>query len=363
MQRVIGWGIIGTGRVARDFASGLRHVEGARFAAVHSRSLDRAKQFAMHFGAPKAYDSAEAMLKDPEVDVVYVATPPHCHMDDALRAIAHGKAVLLEKPFTLDQASAKRVIAAARTAKVFCMEAMWMRFMPLVQEAKALVDQGAIGQVLMLTADFGYPAHPKAYPHLFDPEKGGGALLDRGVYLLSLSRLLFGAPLAVHAQASIGEGGVDEQCTIQLQHAGGAMASLSASLRALASNEAVIMGTRGTLRLHAPFYKPHRLSLTKIAAPTESAMPEIAGPSLIRRVLSSAFVRSVYFRLDPYFARGSNKIVRPYEGNGYSYEAREVTRCIREGRLESPLMPLDDTAAIMETIDAIRQSWQGVTRV
>lgn len=238
-----------------------------------------------------------------------------------------------------------------------------MRFMPLVREAKALVDQGTIGVPLMLTADFGYPAHPKAFPHLFEVAAGGGALLDRGIYLLSLSRLLFGAPVALHAQATLGEGGVDEQCTMQLRHAGGALASLSASLTSLAANEAVIMGTRGTLRLHAPFYKPHRLSLRKIAALSESALPEIAAPSLKRRIVSSRAVRSLYFRLEPWIARGEETLVRAFDGNGYNYEAREVTRCLREGLKESPLMPLDDTVAIMGTIDALRKSWQGVESV
>jgi predicted dehydrogenase len=354
LSRTIGWGILGTGRIAHDFARALAQVPGARLHAVCSRSRDKAQGFAGRFELAKAYDQLADMLSDSGVDIVYVATPPSRHAEDCLAVIAANKAVLCEKPFTVSAADARRVVAAARDKGVFCMEAMWMRFMPLVREAKRLVDAGTIGQPLMIKADFGYPASPEAYPSLYSPNLGGGALLDRGVYLLSLSRMIFGKPSSWRIQATLGENGVDEQCAMSLTHEGGAIASLSASLRVLAANEAVIMGTRGTLRLHAPFYKPHRLTIKTFDAPVSVPFAASA-PSLKQRVMGSRVLRSLFYRIEPMLGRAGRTTTRTYDGNGYCYEAREVMRCVAEGKRESELMPLDDTLAIIELMEAMRR--------
>jgi predicted dehydrogenase len=354
LSRTIGWGILGTGRIAHDFAKALGQVPEASLHAVCSRSRDKAQGFAARFGLAKAYDQLADMLKDPGVDVVYVATPPSRHAEDCLAIIAANKAVLCEKPFTVSAADARRVVAAARDKGVFCMEAMWMRFMPLVREAKQLVDAGAIGQPLMIKADFGYPASPKAHPSLFSPKLGGGALLDRGVYLLSLSRMILGKPSSWRIQATLGENGVDEQCAMSLSHEGGAIASLSASLRVLAANEAVIMGTRGTLRLHAPFYKPHRLTIKTFDAPVGTPFVP-SSPSLKQRIMGSRALRGLFYRIEPMLGRAGRTTTRTYDGNGYCYEAREVTRCVAEGRRESEWMTLDDSLAIVELIEAMQR--------
>jgi predicted dehydrogenase len=355
---MIRWGILGTGTAADAFTRGLKRVEGATVAAVGSRAAPTAQAFAARHGIGKAHGSYEALAGDADVDVVYIATPPVRHRDDCLLCINAGKAVVCEKPFAVTANEAREVVAAARSRGVFCMEAMWMRFMPLVQKAKALIDAGEIGPVRMLTADFALPARAEAGSRWLDPRHGGGALLDRGVYGVALACYLLGEPAAVQATSTMAETGADVQSAAMLRFAEGATALVWSSFQTRGSNEAVIMGQKGQLRLHEPFYRPHRLTIEAAAPPPPAGgAPGTDGGGFKRKLKESAVVQRVYRRLQPVLHRPALDLLQPIDGNGYSYEAREATRCVRDGLLESPLMPLDQTVRVMDVMDRIRDAW------
>jgi len=350
--RKIRWGILGTGRMARDFAAGLRYVGGAELAAIGSRAAAKSALFARMTGARRAHGSYEALVSDPELDVVYVATPHAMHKSHCLLALEAGKAVLCEKPFTLDAEEAKAVIAVARRRKLFCMEAMWMHFLPGMQKAVELIRTGAIGEARMLTADFGYPTEFDPQGRSFNAALGGGALLDRGVYPLALAWRLFGKPDQVNAMARFAPTGVDEHCAVTIKYPGGQIAVLSATLTGCAANEAVIIGSEGRITIHEPFCRPDHLTVSRAPMLTADERP-MAIPGLRDRLRASRLARRLR-RLLP----GRAKDVRvPYLGNGFNYEASEVVRCLAEGLTESPVWPLDQTAGVMQTLDLVRSRW------
>ncbi|HSV69336.1 MAG TPA: Gfo/Idh/MocA family oxidoreductase [Methylibium sp.] len=355
-DRTILWGLWGTGRQAHELALDFRHVTGARLHAVGSRSVERAQAFAQRHAAPTHHGSLQALLGDPAIDVVYLASPNARHLEDSLACIEAGKAVLCEKPFALDAAQATAIAAAARQRRVFCMEAMWTRFIPAVAEARRLVAAGALGRIERIEGDFGYPAAPSAADARFSPAAGGGALLDRGVYLLSLAQQLLGEPVSVAASARIGPTGVDEHSACQLGYADGAVAQLSASLTSLGRNELVITGDRGRLCLHAPFYRAHRLSLVASPVPVASAD---GPPSWRSRLRDASTLKRLRRQLEPLAAmrsplRGHRHV---FAGNGYQFELQEVVRCLQRGALESEIMPLDDSIAVMAIADRVRAQW------
>ena len=200
-NRPVRWGIIGAGRVAGDFAEGLRSLPDARLAGVASRPVATAQSFQRRYQPEKVYASYDELVRDDGIDIVYVATPHHRHAADAPLCIEHGRAVLCEKPFTLDAREAEQVVAAARARGVFCMEAMWTRSLPLVRRLRAMVADGAIGDVLMVTADFSIPAPYDPHNRFFDKEQGGGVLSTRR-YDISFASMLIGAPDDVSSRAS-----------------------------------------------------------------------------------------------------------------------------------------------------------------
>jgi predicted dehydrogenase len=358
--RPIRWGILGTGLIARAFALDLRLMAGATVTAVSSRHLDRAQAFAGEVGAGRAYDNVAALAGDDTVDVVYVATPHQRHREDCLACLSLGRAVLCEKPFTLNAAQAGDVINQARASGKFCMEAMWMRFHPLIQQVRELVTSGAIGEVRLLTADFGYPAAFAPDNRFYDLRAGGGALLDRGVYPLSLAYFLLGTPVDVAGRASIGSTGVDEQLSAVLSYHAGALAVLTASLRSRLRNEAVVIGTRGQIRIHEPFYAPRRVTVSRFEEPVGSTThrPSTGWKARIKR---NPLLRRAYDTLGTpllgLVRRSGHSLVHYSAGDGYQFEAAEVMRCLRAGLLESPIMPLDETKAILATADTLRRSW------
>ena len=313
------WGFIGSGSIARAFAEGLRAVPGAELVAVWSPTAERAQRFAAAFGA-RPHATCEGLVEDPEVDVVYVASPHSAHMENSLAALNAGKPVLCEKPFCINAAQAEAVITAARAKGLFLMEAMWTRFFPLMATVREMIANGAIGEVRIVAADFGFRADFDAAQRLFNPALGGGALLDVGVYPVSFASMLLGAPSRIAGMAHLGESGVDEQSAVILGHERGALAICYAAARTNTAQEATVMGSDGRIRIHSEWWHPGRMTLTAPGKPDEG------------------------FEF-------------PVEGNGYNYEAVEVIRCLREGRLESPVMPLDETLSIMRTLDQVRAQW------
>jgi predicted dehydrogenase len=359
--RAIRWGILGTGAVARAFALDLRLVPGATIGAIGSRRLDRAREFARQFGAARIHDTVAGLAGDDELDVVYVATPHARHRDDCLACLSMGRPVLCEKPFTLTAAQAGAVIVQARASQTFCMEAMWMRFHPLIQRARAIVHSGAIGAVRLLIADCGYPTAFSPENRFFDVTAGGGALMERGVYAGSLAYFLLGVPAQVTGEASIGSTGVDEQQSAILTYPGGALAVLTSSLRSRLRNEALIVGTMGQIRIHEPFFAPRRLSLLRFEEPVGSARQAHSSVDWKGRIKRIPLVRRAFDTLGTplvrLLRRGGATMVHYGAGEGYQFEAAEVIRCLRAGQLESPIMPLDETRRILETTDCLRRSW------
>jgi predicted dehydrogenase len=348
---MIRWGIWGTGAIAHQVAGDFPLARGGVLHAVASRTLDRSQSFAARHGIAKSYAGLEPLLNDAEVDVVYVATPNDRHAPDSLACIQAGKAVLCEKPFALNLAQAQQVAQAARERKVFCMEAMWTRFIPAVSEAKRCIDAGAIGSVRMMQGNFAYPVSAALKDRVFDPEHGGGAMLDRGVYLISLAQHLLGAPQSARGAKSVGTTGVDEQSTYQLTYAGGALADFTASLRARGSNEVIISGDRGMLRLCDPFYCAHRLVLRSYGEPAAGQTHSVS-----KSVRDTPALKAIRRRMSPLINVLQRGEVRsfPFAGNGYQFELMEVNRCLGDKRTESKVMGLNDSLAVMQTMDLLR---------
>ena len=356
MSNKIRWGILGTGFIAKEFAIGLASVPEAEIAGVASRTLKNAQSFAAQFKIPKAFDSYEQLVQDNSVDVVYIGTPNNRHKDDCILSLKAKKAVVCEKPFTLNAQEAREVIDLAREQKVFCMEAMWMRFIPIIQEVKKLVDRGEIGEITMINADFGHfrPFNPE--DRLYNPLLGGGALLDRGVYPLSLVYYLLGSPQEVVSKASFSSTGVDQHSGVILSYAQGALAILSATMAANTPSEALIVGTKGQIRIHHPIYRPEKISVEQYPefSPNSSSGGSV---TLKDKLKQNPLVKGIYRNVSPLLKKEAPSIVQTVEGNGYNYEAMEVIKCIKAGELESNIMPLEETLKIMETMDLIRSQW------
>lgn len=362
MLTSINWGILGTGKIAQDFAQGLNYVEGAKLTAIASRQLKTAQTFATQFKLEKAYGSYQELVNDPTIDVVYVATPHHRHKEDCCLALNAGKAVLCEKPFALNAAEAQAIVDLAREKQLFCMEAMWMRFLPVMQEVKTLINQGKIGTVKYLKADFGYPVQNISPNRFFDPN-GGGALLDRGVYLISLAYYLLGEPESISSQAVIGETGVDEQSSISLRYANGSQAVLFSTLNTFAENQAILYGTKGKIVIGDPFYCPYFYATDSWSTvddiQTDSSETHAGIKGKIKAIVQDLpLAKSIIFKAKQMKMNRQNRpLFRPYSGNGYNYEAAAVVQCLQNKQRESTIMPLDETVKIMETMDQIRQQW------
>jgi predicted dehydrogenase len=320
MTQPIRWGILGTGKIAKAFATALQDTPDAKLVAVASRSVDSATTFGQQYCAERFHGSYQALADDPNVDVIYIGTPHPMHHENALMCLNGGKAVLVEKSFTMNRRQAEDIINLARAKKLFVMEAMWTRFMPAVVEAKRIVDSGEIGKPAHVSADFGFTSDAGPEHRLFAPELGGGALLDLGIYPLSMASFFLGAVTGVKAQAEMTATGVDMQTAFTLAHEGGAVSSCACSLRSRTPTELIISGTKGFVRLHDRFHNTDSFTVT---------------------VVDGA-------------SRNERTITLPKSGNGYTHEAQEVGRCIRAGLIESPVMPHAETLAIMGTLDEIR---------
>ena len=308
------WGIVGPGRIASGVAKDFAHVPGASLLAVASRSAERAEAFAARNGIERAYGCYPAIMADPEVDVLYIATPHPQHLQLALAAIAAGKAVLVEKTFTATVAGAEQLVDAARDAKVFAMEAMWTRFQPAIVEARRLVDEGAIGEVRQVQADLGVDRPYDPTDRLFDPAQGGGALLDLGVYVVSFAEYFLGVPDRFEVVGSLAPTGVDAEAGLLLAYEDGRAASLLISLRGASPGAARIQGTAGWIDVPPRFHHPGRIVLKRRGQDPET-------------------------------------IAKPASGTGYAHELIEVTEAVRAGRTESVIMPLDDTLAVQRVLN------------
>lgn len=312
------WGIIATGNIASCFAKDLSLLAGHEVAAVGSRSLERAQRFAAEFGVPHAYGSYAEVIDDPNVQAVYVATPHSDHYATTRYALEAGKAVLCEKAFTVTAEQARDLVALARAKGVFLMEAMWMRTNPLHLKLREVVQAGTIGEIRYVRAELGFTPEYQPNDRLWAPELAGGALLDVGVYPVSLAYHLLGSPQDIHATARIAPTGVDAAVTLQFAYANGASASLAGAIDAHLPNTAAVGGSDGWIELPRSFHDTNRFTVHHPDGEPEEHAVEL-------------------------------------NGVGYTYEAEEVARCLRDGRIESSLVSLDDTIAVMDIADEARR--------
>jgi len=310
------WGIVGTGGIAHRFVQDLEFTDEGVAVAVGSRTLESANSFGDALGVARRYGSYEELVADPDVDAVYVATPHPFHHDNARLALEHDKPVLVEKAFTMTSAEARDLVALARSRRLFLMEAMWTRFLPHVKAVREIVASGQLGDLVVLFADHGqWFAHDASF-RLFAPGLGGGALLDLGVYPVSFASMIFGPPQRIAAMVDPAFTGVDGQTSMIFGYANGAQAVLSCTSSARTPTRASIMGTDARIEIEESFYRPTSFSTISRDGQTRE-----------------------YSFTD--------------EGGGLRHQAIEAARCLRAGEIESPLMPLDESIQIMETMEKV----------
>ena len=313
------WGIAGPGKMAAAMVADFGQVSNGSLVAVGSRSEGRAREFADEHGIPKTHGSYVALLADPEVDAIYIATPHPQHTDVALSAIEAGKAILVEKAFTATVSDTERIVDAARGAGVFAMEAMWTRFNPGIVRVRELVDAGAIGQVRGVQGDLTAFRTFDPEDRLFAPELGGGAVLDLGVYVLSFAQYFLGTPDVVHAHGGLFPSGVEGEFGVLLGYDDGRSATLSGAFTAYGPGRMMLIGSEGWIDVHPRFHR---------------------APSI-----------TVW--------RGKEQVGTEEFTPGYHHEVIHVGECLAQGLTESPIMPLDDTIAVQrlmqEVLDQVRR--------
>jgi predicted dehydrogenase len=316
--RAIRWGVIGAGGIATKFCDDLQLLPDHEVVAVGARSAGTSDAFASRFGIARVHASYADLAADPLVDAVYVATPHPMHHDAAMLAIEAGKAVLVEKPFTMDAAEARSLVEAARTRGTFLMEAMWTRFLPHMVAVRDVLASGRLGDLVLVTAEHGQWFAEDAEFRLFAPGLGGGALLDLGIYPVSFASMVLGTPSRITAVSDPAFTGVDAQTSVILRDDAGRHAVLTTTLAAATPNGAAISGTAARLEIEPTFYRP-----------TSFRIVDRDG--------------------------GVEHVEVPHEGNGLRHQAAEVGRCLRAGLTESPILTLDETVSIMETMGEIRR--------
>jgi predicted dehydrogenase len=314
------WGVLATGNIAASMAQALHEVDDADLVAVGSRSQASADAFGDKWHIPRRYASYEALTTDPDVDIIYIATPHNLHFENMRLCLSAGKHALCEKPLTLNARESAECIALAREKGLFLMEAVWMRFFPAMAQVRQWVCDGVIGDVRLVQADFCFnlpfdPAH-----RLYNPQLGGGALLDLGIYPLSFTTMILGFPQRIHSHAHLSQTGVDELDTLALFYESGAVANLSCSMRFDRPREAFVFGSEGHIQIHETFFRPDRLTLKR----------------------NDAEAKTMHL---------------PFRGNGYTHEVEEVHACLRSGRTESEIMPLDESLRLMQLMDGLRAEW------
>lgn len=314
--RPVRWGILGAGDIAATVGADIAASADSEVLAVGSRDAGRGEAFARAHGIPRSYGSYDALVADPDIDVIYVASPHGRHRDHALLALRAGKPVLVEKAFTLNAREAREVVAVAKGRRLFCMEAMWMRLDPLVLRAVEIAHSGALGSIMAVRADlsrhFAYdPEH-----RLFNLSLGGGALLDMGVYPVNFVWAMLGRPRHVTAAGQLSPTGSDVVAALQLSYDDGAVAQVLTSAGNASPETGVVIGTEGWLRLDPRLHRAETITVSTSA--------------------------------------GVEVITGKRTGNGYGPQIEEVERCLRAGLTESPRLPLADTVAILEMLDEAR---------
>lgn len=326
-MKKIHWGLIGTGCVAEKFAESLKYTEDAVLEAVVSKtSLEQAQEFAKRYGIKKAYDSYEAFLNAPEIDIVYVSILNPALKKIVLNCFEAGKSVLCEKPFAMNAKEAREMIQSAKNNNLFFMEAMWSRFLPVAKTIRQWLKEGRIGKVQYVRADHGFLFEDHTIRQ-FDRKLGGGALMNLGVYAVSFASMVLGwEPVEIKSIAAIGDTQVDEQSVVVLRYPGNEIAILSCTLLAETPQEAWIVGDEGFIRLKRAFMNADRVTLEMESKLTDH-------PTIVEEMV---------FEMD---------------GPGYQFEAEEAMRCLQQGKKESDILTLKESLGIMEIMDEVRSQW------
>lgn len=305
MTDPIRWGIAGPGRMAATIVPEFQAASNAELVAVGSRSSERAEAFATEHGIPRWHSSYEALLADPAVDAIYIATPHPQHTDIALAAMAVGTPILVEKAFTASVADTERVVAAARGAGVFAMEALWTRFNPAVQHIKHLIADGEIGELRGCQGDLTAFRDFDPADRLFDPARGGGAVLDLGVYVISFAQYFLGTPTVVHAVGGRYDNGVEGEFSVMFGYSDGRSATLAGAFTTHGPGRVMLNGTKGWIDVHPRFHRSASVTIW----------------------------------------RGKRAETVEFD-SGYRFEIEHVGDCLEQGLTESPILPLDDTVAV-----------------
>ena len=316
-KKQFNWGIIGPGRIAQQFADGLKVIDDATLYAVASTNLERANDFIEKNGGEKTYTSYEALVSDPKVDAIYVATPHRFHFENVMLCLNAGKPVLCEKPLTVNSAETKKLIETSSARKVFLMEALWTRYLPIYQEIRQWLEAGAIGDVKYMCSTFGSVVPGTEDDRWLNPELAGGTLLDMGIYPISVSQWVVGQePQSFSVQALLGKTGVDVLTAVTLKYPNGVVSQFNSNFIVQNTNDFFIYGSKGHIRIHPSYWGASDATLV-----TEGQ--ELTVSKLLT-------------------------------GGGFEFETAEAMRCIRAGLLESPGMTHATTLATMELMDKIR---------
>ncbi len=315
-EQQIRWGILGLGKIATKFTKDLLTLPGAKLQAVASRDLIKARGFALEYGATSAYGSYEELAQDPEVDVVYIATPHVSHSSYSLLCLNHKKAVLCEKPFAMDSDEVNEMIQVAREKKVFLMEALWTRFLPHYQYVLNLVESKKYGEVISVEADFGFKAPFDPENRVWKRELGGGSLLDIGIYPIFAALTILGYPTEVLAVGSFAETSVDQETKMIFSYPSEQTAVLRSSLVCNTPTEAIVYCKEGTIKINTRFHEPSSVSIITKDGPIEKTFD--------------------------------------YKTIGYSYEAQHVMECLWQKKTESNLWTLQNSLELISLLDEVR---------
>lgn len=317
-NRKIKWGIIGLGKIAHKFASDLQLSEKAVLYGVASRDISKAKTFAKDYNSIYSYGSYQGLAKDPEIDIVYIATPHVFHFENTMMCLRNGKAVLCEKPMGMSPNEVRMMVEEARSRKLFLMEGLWTRFIPATDKLMELLNAEVIGDLVSMCADFGFKGDGNLESRLYDKRLGGGSLLDIGIYPIYMSMLTLGLPQDITARAHMTEAGVDSFCSMQFHYENGAIAELESSIESLTPTEAIINGTKGNIKLHTRFHHTKKISISHRGEEDE------------------------VFNI-------------PHQGHGYLYEIQEANRCLKNQKIESSKLPLNTSLDLSLLMDRVKE--------
>lgn len=319
------WGIIGPGNIARDFTEDLGWVDSSQqVKAILGHKSESTEKFAADYNIAEVYTDTDEFLKKAKIDIAYIASPHTFHYEHTLACLERGIPVLCEKPMTINADQSRQLIEVARQNNVFLMEGMWIRFLPSIQQVLGMIEEGWIGNIVSIKASMGYKAPEDPHNRYYDPELGGGSLLDLGIYPVFLALLLLGKPQTVKAIGTLTGEGVDKTCSVLFHYRNGAHAVLESSIISQTDLPAVIVGEKGTIKILDPWFEK-----------------------------ASGIELNLY---------GEGKIVYPcsWSGHGLQFEAAEALRCLRAGHIESKMMSHNFSLTMIDLMDEIRNQIQVV---